>query len=295
MAGANRLQYQAQHDALILSKINSLSEFIEIAYSYRLLDGISKEYKSSLNELNNLSLNIQGQENFGQVALGTTLAVKNQLAMLMQEQQRIESTKEIFKQHMALALGFLNPDAVLDLSFADEALSNQNDIFSTQAVTIAQKRSYELRQLDFLIESLKKQKQALYFSWLDPNANASLGPATSQTVALSKDKINELKIRRTQIHASIAQAIKNSQSEAFMINNVLNFAKSNLKNQVLICEQIKTMINFSANADIKKLVDATIEVLKIKINIKSLEISAQVKSYKFNRYFLSGPFAEVSF
>lgn len=295
-AGANRLQYQAQQDALIISKLNSVSEFVELAHSYKLLDQMTNEYQSSIEDLKSLVLTIQAHEAFGQVTLGTSLSVKNQISMLLQEKLKIESTKEIFKQHLAQALGFMNPEAVLDISFTDEVTIDQSDLaFSPQAVTIAQKRSYELRQIDFLIESLKKQKKALYFSWLDPNTNDGLGVGMGQTVALSKDKINKLKIKRTQIQSSIFQAIKNSQSEAKLINNELNLTRSNLKNQGIICEQIKTMINFSNNTDISKLVAPTIELLRIKTNVMALETAAKVKSYKFGRYFLSGPFSQVTF
>ncbi len=151
-------------------------------------------------------------------------------------QSNLEQVLKRDRYAISLALGKHNPEAVAAISLDGEVESLQQAMpISEKALADrARRRSFELDQLDYLIQISKIKTLELYFTWLDPSGDQRVGLGFNligQTRG-ARSQTEELKIQKEQTEAVI---YKNAYLISLEYNTALNLSK-NFKSQ----EQIES-------------------------------------------------------
>ncbi|MBI2712280.1 MAG: hypothetical protein HYX41_05405, partial [Bdellovibrio sp.] len=116
------------------------------------------------------------------------------------------------KVDIARALGLMNPDGVEGVDVPDgvHPIHGARKVTEGEFLTTVLSRSFELRQMDHLIEMARIGKKQIYFSWLDPSESSdagSVGFFTGDLLKIAKSQIDELLIKREQLQAVLAQKV----------------------------------------------------------------------------------------
>ena len=135
---------------------------------------------------------------------------------------------------ISLALGKRNPEAVAKISTGEEnpSIDQCKPIEQAELAEIARRRSFELDQIDYLIQISKIREAELYFIWLDPSGDQRFGFGLNlmgqERVAQSQTK--ELKIKRDQIQSAI---YRNAYLTSIEYNSALeNSKKFRLRDEI---------------------------------------------------------------
>ena len=112
------------------------------------------------------------------------------------------------KRDLSRALGFVSPNAVEDIILDQDSHSiiGAQPIDEEEIRKLAIARSFELRQMDHLIESAKTERRESFFSWMDPSETSEYGGIgfyTGQLVKINNSQIYELFIKRQQLQAIV--------------------------------------------------------------------------------------------
>lgn len=140
---------------------------------------------------------------------------------------------------ISLALGKHNPEAIEKISIGEELQTAEqaSPVDRAELADWAHHRSFELDQLDYLIQISKIKKLELFFTWLDPSGDQknSLGLNLVGQVPLAKSQIHELEIKREQLKSII---YRNSYLLALEYNAALDLCKKGKSR-----EEIETNFN----------------------------------------------------
>jgi hypothetical protein len=141
---------------------------------------------------------------------GTSIDQTGLSHLIQQEEIQLVKTETVLKTDryvLSQSLGFHNPEAVLDITFNKEAptIESAEYLESDALARLALNRSFELKQVDYMIKSSRYEKHQLWFSWIDPQTDPTknLGFALIPLFKLESSKIRELQIQREQLQSVI--------------------------------------------------------------------------------------------
>ncbi len=101
------------------------------------------------------------------------------------------------------ALGFHNPNAIQSITIGEELLPIEKAslIEDKPLAEWAMSRSFELQQMDYMIQIGNLKEIELYFTWIDPagDPKSGFGFNLIGQVKVSKSQIEELKLMREQL------------------------------------------------------------------------------------------------
>jgi len=142
---------------------------------------------------------IQLKEQVGHIALGSTDKMNIQIVMVEQDLQQLRTlvAQEMTAISQAVALSPI--DGITDL--APVSYPDLSDLPQLDARTFyqdAQKRSYEVATLDFLIKAAHASKKETIFGFLDPSSQGSIGFGYGASIRVAKSQENEIRKRREE-------------------------------------------------------------------------------------------------
>jgi len=127
---------------------------------------------------------------------------------------------------LAQSLGLHNPEGVEDLTIEEEnpVIEKATSLEKQEVANIALRRSFELRQIDFLIESARINQNAVWYNWIDPQNDPKfgLGPHLVPMFAIEKSKLTELLLKREEIQT---QVVNKAFLSVLDYNTALEFFK----------------------------------------------------------------------
>ena len=198
---------KATEMAQILMQTNIASQVEGIAYVFERDRKILFMLGQLIDWLTDLGKKIQTAESKGLLPAGSNSAFQLLLAKVEQEGAQAESVLQVDRFLFSETLGYINPEAIGIIEIGEESLpiDQASDLDPTQLWQVAVNRSFEIKQLDYLIEAAHDTKNQVYFSWLDPQADshANVGVAMAPRVEISNSRIKELQVAREQMQATL--------------------------------------------------------------------------------------------
>jgi hypothetical protein len=208
---------QAQADALDLMRADLATTVEGLAYALIRDEEALALYDPLLDRLTTTLPRIMDLESRGQMLTGSALHVRAIIDSLKLDKIGLMSLLQQDRETMAAALGFHNPEGVLDVSLGDEAttIHTAAPVDAKVLAPIALGRSFELRQIDHLIEAANDSREAVVFNWLDPagEPGANLGPSLGANLVVARSRVNELMIAREELQAGIAAKVSQAANE----------------------------------------------------------------------------------
>jgi hypothetical protein len=210
------LRTQAEKDALTLMRLDLGTQVEGLVYALVRDQQILDEYTALLNQGNAMRDQIVRYEADGSTPAGTVDPVDSEINSMMLDLTALKILVGLDKAAVAQAIGMHGPEAVLNMAIGEERQPFETAVIldSDPAGRTALTRSFELRQLDFLIKVSHFQKTEVYFNWLDPcgDPSTNLGLGLGSVIAGSQSRIHELEIKREQIQSNIREKVYESVS-----------------------------------------------------------------------------------
>jgi hypothetical protein len=204
-------QSQVEQDTLALMRADLMPQVEGLAYT-QLQDAASLVlYQQLIVDVNTVYKQVSDLEAKGQMPAGSADHLLSSLQSLQMDEQGLEILVRKDRTSIAQALGFMNPDAVLEVDLPSELTpveAAQSLVFGALTDAVVE-RSLELKQISDLTKLAKLQKKEIPFDWLDPSYDSSrdLGFALGTEVEISQSKINQLGLVSEQMQQALAATL----------------------------------------------------------------------------------------
>ena len=283
------LASQAERDALILMRGDAGVQVEGLAYAIARDEKIQAEYQIALDQARTIRSQLNSSENDIMDSLLISMEADSaELDLSIREQ----------KSFFAQAMGLNNPAAVLDLSVPEAALPIEvaTDLDASTMSGAALGRSFELRQMDYLIHAARIAKKATYFGWLDPSGDPSgeLGFGFGEKVALAASKVAELVSAREEIQSIVLQKLANTVAEYNDSMEDHERSGRNFAIQERRLQRILSALPTGAALDRFDVVTTLQAHLGAKIGLLNSEAVYRISHAKLDRLMLEGFYSTLS-
>jgi hypothetical protein len=285
---------KAEEDALILMRADTATQVEGFAYLLARDRAMLQFYRDTLVSAKNVLAQIEAREDLGLLPLQAGDDARTVVNGIEQALIGMELSVQEDLTGIAQTLGNHNPEAVTDVSIdtelepIDEARSHEYDVTIQTAID----RSFELRQMDALIEVARYQKTERYFNWIDPAGDytGKLGFGIGQYVAVGKSQIDQLVIKREQTQAQLAGKVVNTLKEYENSLRIWGLVKENMIVQERRLGRIVTAASFGTSGDLTGMVQIFQDYLGGAVARESTIASYRVARAKIDRLLLQGYF-----
>ncbi len=297
-AKADSLDAEAEQDGLILMRADAAEQILGLAYLFDRDKRIETDYEGAIQEAEQAHGQVQTDEFLGEFPPGTADNLKTTIDGMKLDLAVLELTINEEKTSLAQSMGLMNPDGVTDLSMPqdDSKIAQAQSIDGKSILALALDRSFELRQLDFLIQAAQEVKTADYFDWMDPTGDPSLGlgAGLGEAVAVQSSKINELEIDREQLQSQVYQEVTDVTAEHNEALKAYRLASDDLTTQERRFNRTQELLNFGKDVSVLDLVTVYQDRLKAKINVLNSIAAFEISRAKLDRLELEGYFSQLS-
>ncbi len=127
------------------------------------------------------------------------------------EEIRVKESYLATKRALASMIGLRNPDGIvsLDSGVGDVSISSAMPLQREEILKVARGRSFELEQIQHLIQSARYDQRSHWWLGLDSTGDASysFGPALPTLIAVDQSKIRELEVMASKVDHDLAQRV----------------------------------------------------------------------------------------
>ncbi|NDD93220.1 TolC family protein [bacterium] len=159
---------------------------------------------------------IQGRERFGLLPPGASDDIRSLMNQLDQASLLLKETVREQYRALAQASGFMNPSAISAIRLDLEAtIEKPQPVVTEEFRRLALERSYELRQMNSLIDYAKGSQEQRYYNWIDPNSDPSsnLGFGFGSSLEIGRAQIREAILKHSQLQSILLQKVENTASQ----------------------------------------------------------------------------------
>jgi hypothetical protein len=210
-AGAAAHVAQAQADALTLMRADLGTEVEGLVYALINDEENLALYAPLLEKANGALALVSAFEKSSQMPVGSTIHVQAIIDWMKLDVTSLGLLVQQDKEALAAAMGFHNPEAVTEVTLGAEAtpIDMAPRQYADRLTPVALARSFELQQIDHLVQAAYDQKKELLFSWLDPSGDPTteLGISLGANVAVAQAQVSELLTQREKLQAVIAEKV----------------------------------------------------------------------------------------
>jgi hypothetical protein len=293
-----RLASEAEQDALILMRGDAGVQLEGMAYAFARDVGIQRDYAAAITEVDEARQQIAKSEAAGGYPAGSADLLATLLIQLQSDADDLDLTVSEEKMSLAQAMGFVNPDAVTDLSVPEESvpLDAAKELDPASLMAEAQDRSFELRQMDWLIRAAESARRATYFSWLDPSGDPSveLGAGLGQAVAVATSQVAELRVAREQTASILLQKVDATVAE---FNDSLDDHERSGRYFALQDTRVSRLLAALAAGQpvqMYDLITALSDHLAARLGLRNSDAVYRISLAKLDRLLLRGYYAHLS-
>ena len=298
------LRTQAEEDALILLRADTAMQIEGFAYILQRDRTIQAFYADTLEKAKGAQDLIEAREDVGLYPRGTSDDIKSVVNGIEQASVALDLAVKEDLTAIAQTMGFHNPDAIAEFTLESELESidhcSQIPIAESKARKALKRtvieRSFEIRQIDYLIKVSRLQKAERYFSWLDPAADpmSKLGLGIADFIKVGGSQIDEMKLRREELQQTIETKIVNTVTE---YNNALQayaLASAGMEIQNRRLTRILETVSLGTNVDMFGLVQIFQDYLSAENSIETDIAAYRVARAKRDRFLLKGHFSSLA-
>jgi hypothetical protein len=193
-----------------LMKMSVAAQVEGLTYQLKRDQGIVALYNYLIGRAQNAQSQVLALEQKGTFPQGSAAHLQAVQESMRLDLSSFEDVIVADRAALSQALGFFNPETVLDITLDSEVQVGQMHPLSQEdSTTFAIQHSLEIDEIARLKQIANNQRKALYFNWLDPSGDSSenLGFNLGEQFQISRSKTNELQVRMEQIESGIAQNV----------------------------------------------------------------------------------------
>lgn len=287
----------AEHDALSLMRGDAGVQAEGLAYADARDHQIANLYQAALAQVDDILAKVRQGESSGQFPPGTADQIETIRIEMDGDADGLDLSIREQRTYLAQALGFINPDAITDVSVPDPItpIENATVLDEKNFEEAVLSRAYELRQMDSLIRAAQAEKQETLFSWMDPTGDPTLGLGFGLTGAMSVDQseVDELMVAREQQQSIILQTLATTIDE---YNDSMDDHERSVQQLTLQEERLNREVqalNSGGQVDILDLVTALPAHLAAQLDVKNAETVYRLMTARLNRLLLNGYYAKI--
>ena len=212
------LASKAEKQALAIMRLDTAVQAETMVYNIVRDKSIMGTLKKIIETATKLRDQLRIREKFGQLPKGVSDDMDAIVLSSKQDLEALDLFVQEEKHALAQALGYFNPNAISDVAvpMADpleiiKAVAYDKD----DAYQTALDRSFEVKQLNYLISAAENGVIERFFDFIDPAGDpaSGLGLGLPSYVSIGKSQVRELKIRREQAMTNISQKVGDAISE----------------------------------------------------------------------------------
>jgi hypothetical protein len=269
-----------------------------MAYAYARDAKIDLDYKAAMAQVETVKSQLAALEAASKVPAGATDMVATVLIGMDGDLDALELSIGEQKAFLAQAMGMVNPKAVRDLVVPDAAIPVEAaTVFADEPIISELRgRSFETRQLDYLIHAASLARTAAFFSWMDPacDPTAVLGLGTPDLIAVRTSQVEALKIQRRQTEGIVLQKAEDAILE---FNDSLDDherAQKNFEIQERRMQRNLSAVQAGQDVNLFDLVTGLQQHLDALIDLRTTEAVYRMTRAKLDRLRLQGNYAHIS-
>ncbi|MBI3556867.1 MAG: hypothetical protein HY074_11440 [Deltaproteobacteria bacterium] len=295
------LRTQAEEDALVLMRADTATQVEGFAAILARDRAILKFYLDTLAQAMEVRDEIQSREDLGQYIPGTSDDIRSVVNGIEQATSALELAVKEDKTAIAQTLGFHNPEAIAEFTLDPELepINGATPIRKTdvkrrdEIKTLALDRSFEIRQMDYLIRIGRLQKIERYFAWLDPAADGTgkIGFGIGQYVKTGSSQLRELVTKREQLEQNIVLKVFNAVIEHNLSIKSYGLASEGMEIQERRLARILETVRFGTNVDMFGMVQIFQDYLAAEVSKENAIATYRAAHAKMDRFLLKGHYA----
>ncbi|MGZ3694788.1 MAG: hypothetical protein ACXWQO_11475 [Bdellovibrionota bacterium] len=294
-----KLQSKSERQALAIMRLDAGAQSESMVYNLLRDQEITVQMASVIATEKSLRDEISERERFGQLPKGTTDDIDSAIDLSSTDLQNLQLLVSEEKHFLAQSMGLYNPEAVRDVSVGTETLPVQNavPVNEHEAIATALDRSFELKQMDYLIASSRKSTEARSWEWLDPTGapNAGLGFGTSSYVKIGESQTRELQIKRQLLQSQIMQKTADAVKEYNSGITLYQRASDLQRVQERRFNRIVDQVHFGTNYDMFGLLQVFKDYTQASVSAYTAVAEFRTARMKLDRVLLRGNYANPFF
>jgi hypothetical protein len=298
-ADSLKLQSKSERQALAIMRLDAGAQSESIAYNLLRDQAITVQLALVINTEKSLREEISERERFGQLPIGTTDDIDSAIDNSSQDLLTLQLLVAEEKHFLAQSMGLYNPNAVREVSIGTESVpvDSAAPLNEQQAITTALDRSFELKQVDYLIAASEKSTEARHWEWLDPTGapSSGLGFGTKEYVKIGESQTREFRIKRQLLQSTIMQKTADAVKE--YNNAILSYQRATdlQRVQERRFNRMVDQVHFGTNYDMFGLLQVFKDYTQASVNQYTAVNNFRTARMKLDRVMLRGNYANPFF
>lgn len=291
------LTAKAQEDALIIMKANSGYLVEGLSYLIERDEMIVARLEENMASITLIRDEIIQRERGNLLQAGASDDVTSVLNSI---QKSVSALRQMLTEEyasLAQASGFFNPKAISSVKASGEiSISQPEKLDYPSILEVALQRSYELDQIDILIESARLNKWERVFSWLDPSAPAAgtIGVALYPYITINNSQVRELAVKREEIESKIVQKVGTTLGQVSQSLQAYGLAQEGVDIQARRIDRLLGNMELGINFSLLELVSALQERVRNEIDKINAEYAYYIGVSNINRLLFAGPYSRLA-
>jgi hypothetical protein len=276
-------QVEAEKDASVLTKLDIVSQVEEVAILDRIQHKATLKIEQLDAKIQDYLAEIKIRERLGEYPAGTWEGFKIiDLGLQSDLSFYAESEKALYRQ-ASVALGFSNLDAVTGITYNGELLDVDHlpNYDESTEVTIAVARSFELHQMDMVIESASTNQKGASYSWMDFNVGISAGHWKG--VQAGRVQVAELQVRRQELEAKIQQQVADLVGQWDLAIKNRKLLLQAQAEQITRLDKLKIQYKYGKDVSVMDLVNAVQETNRAELSVLNANGALELLDSKIRR------------
>lgn len=289
-------QSKAEQDTQRIMRLDMGVNVEGLFYAYARDKATRELTGATLDKATSVRNEVKIREELGLLAAGSTDNMNSSINQIEQSLLVLDQVLAEDLSAISQALGYFSPKQVLDAVIDQETspIESAPSVSYDDINALALNRSFEVDQLNWLIDSAQKGKETKYFTWLDPagDPNLGLGAALGSQIEVSNSQIHELEIDREQLKSILSQKVFNGVTNYQQAVSAFTESKKGISIQERRMNQALSDLETGKRVDFFGLVSIFQDYLAAEISIESARANYRVARSQLERLTLKGYYGQ---
>ncbi|MDB5039135.1 MAG: hypothetical protein JWQ35_2663 [Bacteriovoracaceae bacterium] len=296
---ASRQKYLAKAKTyeLDLARLDSASVVEGLCFGtdrdVRVIESLTK----SLRDIEKIRDEILERERIGGILqVGSSYDIRSVMNSIEKDLVHLKETLQSDHAFLADAVGFMNPEAIQSIEVKRNLIPDVPTISGRRkSAEIAVRQSFELREVDALIQAAKENKKGILFGWIDPSSgsNHALGLGLGADFMIAASEVNELGIKREKLSQGIIRKVYETMDKINEASESYKLAEEGIAIQEQRIDRYLTNLQIGIDVRMTDLANALEGLAKNRVDRIVSEVSYDAAQSHLNRLLISGPYSEI--
>jgi hypothetical protein len=292
-------QARVEQDTLLLMRADLMPQIEGLAYATLQDKASIVAYQNVLAQTNDAYAKVSDLEAKKLMPSGSSNHLISVMQAMQMDQQALQEQVQKDREALSQALGFINPEAVLDVSLASETspVEVAQPVSFNDLLPGVMDRSLELRQLSDLLDVARLQKEEIAFDWMDPAYDSSndIGFALGAQIQISQSKIHALELLRSQMQQTLEQNLEAATEDYNLALTQFPEITTHLALQKTRWATIMAQVYPNTDLNTLDMLDVIGETLNASIGVETTRASYRIARARIDRLMMRNSYADPVF